>query len=187
MLAHGVVVAGDLADGGRDVFDDGAVAGAVVGDGQVVVDGLGNADDAEGVALFLGELGDLVGGVLGIVAAGVEKVADVVGLEDLEDAFKVGLLLELVAAGAEGGAGGMLEGADGLLGLRREIDEVFLEDAEHTVQGAVDLFDFIVVERFGDHAGHAGVDDGRGAAGLADQGITYEFFGHGVYGLLKGK
>src|SRR5690606_24994942 len=37
-LAHGLVVAGHLAHGGGDGIDDGAVAGAVVGGGQVVVD-----------------------------------------------------------------------------------------------------------------------------------------------------
>src|SRR5690606_26467909 len=35
VLTHGLVVAGDLADRGGDVLNDGAVAGAVVGDGQV--------------------------------------------------------------------------------------------------------------------------------------------------------
>ena len=128
--------------------------------------------------MLLGELGNLVGGILGIVAAGVEEEADVVGFEDFEHALVVSLLLELVAAGAEGGARGKFQAADGLLGLGGEVDEVFLEDAENAVERAVNLLDFDMIERFGDDAGHAGVDDGGGTAGLAYQDITCEFFGH---------
>jgi hypothetical protein len=36
-----------------------------------------------------------------------------------------------------------------------------------------------MIKGFGDDAGHAGIDDGGGASGLAHQDITYEFFGHG--------
>ena len=56
----------------------------------------------------MGELADLVGGVLRVVAADVEEVADVVGLEDLDDALEVLVLplLELVPAGADAAGGG---------------------------------------------------------------------------------
>src|SRR5690606_1913248 len=42
-LAHGFVVAGEFADRGGGVFDHAAVAGRVIGDGKVVIDGLRNA------------------------------------------------------------------------------------------------------------------------------------------------
>ena len=58
-------------------------------------------------------LDDLVAGVHGVVAAVVEEVADVVLLEDLKDALIIGVVLvgvgHLVAAGAEGGGGGVLQ------------------------------------------------------------------------------
>jgi len=174
-LTHGLAVAGDFAHGRGEVLDHAAVAGAVVGDGEVIVDRLRHADHAELVALLLGELGDLVGGVLGVVAPDVEEIADVVGLEDLEDALEIGLFLELVATGAEGGAGGVLEGADLLLRLGGEIDQVLVQDAEHPVEAAVDFLNAFMVQRFGDDAGDAGVDDGGGATGLAHQNIAYEF------------
>ncbi len=85
------------------------------------------------------------------------------------------LLLELVAHGAEGGAGRVAEGADLLLRLGGEVDQVFLQDAEHTVEAAVDLLYPAMVERFGDDARNAGINDGGGAAGLAHQDISYEF------------
>jgi len=100
----------------------------VVGDGKIVVDRLRHADDAKFIALRLGEFGNLVGGILGIVAADVEKVTDVVRFEDLEHAIEISLFLELVATGAESGAGGVLEGADLLLGLGGEIDEILVQD-----------------------------------------------------------
>ena len=174
-LTHGLVIGGDFADAGGDVFDGAGVAGAVVGAGQVVIDGLGHADHAELVALGLGELGDFVGGVLGVVATDVEEVADVVGLEDLKDAIKVGLFLEFETAGAESGAGRVFERANLLLRLRSEIDQVLVEDAEHAVERAVDLFDAFMVQRFRDEARDAGVDNRGGAAGLAYQDISYEF------------
>jgi hypothetical protein len=122
-LAHRLVVAGDLPHGGGEVFDHAAVAGAVVGAGQVVVDRLRDADDAQLIALLLGQLGDLVGRVLGVVAADVEKVPDVVGLEHLEHPLEILLLLQLVAAGAQGGARGVAQGADLLLGFGGQVDQ----------------------------------------------------------------
>jgi hypothetical protein len=91
------------------------------------------------------ELRDLVGRVLGVVAADVEEIADVVGLEDLEHALVVLLLLELVAAGAERRARRVLEGADLLLGFCGEVDQVFLEDTQHSVEAAIDLLDRLMV------------------------------------------
>jgi hypothetical protein len=173
VLAHGSVVQGHLADGQSDVLGDGTEAGAVVGQREVVIDGLGHADDAELIAALLGEGVDLGGGVLGIVAADVVEVTDVVGFEDLEDAVEVLGLLHLVAAGAERGARGVMQGAEGLLGLRGEVDQVLVEDPVDTVQGAVDFRDVILmVEGFGDDSGEAGVDDGRGAAALRDEKIA---------------
>jgi hypothetical protein len=175
VLAHGLVIGGDFADGGGDVFDRARIAGAVVGDGEIVVDRLRHADHAKFVALGLSELRDLVGGVLGVVASNIEEITDVVGLEDLKDAIEIGLLLELETAGAEGGAGRVLEGADLLLGFGREIDQIFVQNAEHAVERAVDLLDAFMVQRFRDDARDAGVDNRGGAAGLAYQDISYEF------------
>ena len=174
-LAHGFVVTSEFAHGGGEILDDRAVAGSVVGERKIVVDRLGHADDAELVALRSRELGNFVGRVLGIVAADVEKVADVVGLEDFEHAVEIGLFLELEAAGAEGGAGRVLESADLLLGLAGQIDKILLENAEDAVERAVNLLDALVVQRFGNDARDTGVNDGGGAAGLAHQDVSYEF------------
>ena len=139
---------------------------------DIVVDGLGDTDDAQLVALLLSELGDFVGGILGVVAAGVEEVTDVLSLKDFQHALEIGLLLGLVAAGAEGGAGRVAEATDGLLGFRRQIDEIFIQNTEHTVERAVDFLDAAVVQSFGDNSLDASINDGGGATGLAYQNVT---------------
>ena len=109
-----------------------AVAGRMVEEGefrvaQVIVDGLGHAGGDEVEPPVGRELADLVGRVLRVVAADVEEVADVVGLEDIDDALEIEVLpfLQLVAAGADapGGRRGPQEG-DLLLGGRREVEQV---------------------------------------------------------------
>ena len=97
------------------------------------------------------------------------------GLEHLEHALEVALLLELVTAGAESGAGGVFEGADLLLGLGREVDQILVQDAQHAVERAVDLLYALMVQRFRDDSRDARVDDGGGTAGLAHQNISYKF------------
>ena len=84
-----VGVVPDLHAGGGDILGGAGEAGAVVGAVEVVVDGLGDAHDAALIAHLLHILGDLVAGVHGVVAAIVEEIADVVLLEDLEDALVV--------------------------------------------------------------------------------------------------
>ena len=79
---------------------------------QVVVDGLRNTHYAAVVANLLHVLRDLVASIHGVVAAVVEEVTNVILLEDLKDALVIGVVLvgvlHLVAAGAEGGGGGVL-------------------------------------------------------------------------------
>src|SRR5439155_560510 len=83
---HAADVRGDFHHGRRIVFDDRAVAGAMVGVWQVVVDGFGNADHAHFKAAFDGLVVNLVRGILRIVAAGVKEVADIVRLKNLKEA-----------------------------------------------------------------------------------------------------
>ncbi len=118
---------------------------------------------------------DFVGGVLRIVAATIEEVADVVGLEHLEKPlhvfgglFRSFLEIELVTAGAEGRRRGVLEAFDRLGFLVVQVDEILAQDPPNAVEAAVDFFDALVPARFLNDAGDAGVDYGGGAAGLGD-------------------
>ena len=152
---------------------DRTVARAVVGVRQVVVNGLGHADDAHFVTALDGLLVDFMGGVLGIIAADVKEIADVVRLEDLEQAVHVpgglfGLFLEInfVTAGAQRGGRGVFEALDGPGLLLVDINQLLVEHAEDAVEAAVDFLDAFVLARFLDDARHAGVDDRGGAARL---------------------
>ena len=89
--------------------------------GQVVVDGFGDADNTQIVGAPDGFVMDLVGGILGIVAAAIEEIPDVMGLEDGEEPFEIlgglfGVLFEVefVPAGAQSRGGCILEALDGL-------------------------------------------------------------------------
>jgi len=57
---------------------------------------------------------------------------------------------------------GCAQRADLLLRLRREVDQVLLQEAEHAVQRAVNLLNAFVVQRLRDNARDAGVNDGSG-------------------------
>ena len=68
----------------RDEAAGRAVAGAVVGDAQVVVDGLRDVEATHLVALLLRLLVDDVRRLRAVVAADVEEVADVEGLQKVK-------------------------------------------------------------------------------------------------------
>ena len=112
--AAGSVVGGHAANirahfhhSGGVVLDHAAVARGMVGVREIVVDRLGDADGTDVVPAFGGFLVHLVGGVLTIVTAGIEKVADVVRLDHLKQSVHIllcllGVFLEIdfITAGA---------------------------------------------------------------------------------------
>ena len=180
VVAHGFVVERKLPDGGGEIFDDAAVAGAVVGDGKVVIYRLGDPYDAHIVTLGCGFFLDFFGGVLRVVAADVKEKSDVVRLEYFDDAREVLFAPELVAAGSEGGARRVAQAANRLLGFVREVYELFVQNALHSVEGAVNFLYAVVVERFRNDASEARIYDGRGAAGLRYQNVSSQLFFHNI-------
>src|SRR5690606_14434807 len=118
-------------------------AGAGVGEGQVVVDGFGHADAGDGVAHALADLRDLVGGVLGITAAVIEEIADVVGPEHLHQALVLAAVFfegtQLVAAGTEGTAGGVFQGGNGGGGFLAGVDHVFGEGTDDAIVAGIQV------------------------------------------------
>ncbi len=160
-----------LAHGYGGVFGSRAEARAAVGDGEVVVDGLGHADAGERVAELGGQLRDLVGGVGGVVAAVVEEPAHVVRLEDLQQALVLGAVgfdrLELVAARTERAAGRMRQGANGGGGFLGGVHQFLAQGTEDAVAGRQHLD--LAGAGLADDAGRGGVDDGGDTAGLGVQ------------------
>ena len=151
-------------------------AGAVVHRHQVVVDGFGDADEALARRVRPRPFGERVHGVHGVVAADVEHGFDVVRVHDVCKATEIGLVVafELVAAGAEGGRGRLLEQVKLAAGQVREVVQPVVQHAFDTVDAAPHA----VVQRVqlvrADDAGQAGVDDGGRAAGLCNKAGAHE-------------
>ena len=87
-IFQGIAVADDLLCGGSDVLGSTSVARCVIGQSQIVVNGLGNADELCGIALYNGVIGKLFDGVHGVVAADVNKALDLQLVQDPKDLFK---------------------------------------------------------------------------------------------------
>ena len=90
----------------RDVLGDRSETRTTIGDRKVVVDGLGHMHRHDRIAEPRGDLRHLEASVGRIVAAVIEKIANVMGAKDLEQPFVLRAILvdagELIAARAEG-------------------------------------------------------------------------------------
>ena len=143
---------------------------AVIGDVQVIVHGFGDADDLQVQSLRLGQLADLVAGVHGVIAAVVEKAADVKFFQgfDYRGIIRVG---ELPAAGTNGRSGGMGQlGNDGS-GHVGQVDQISLENSFRPEPGGINLIYFAAGPSGFHHALKAGVDDSGRAAAVGYQNI----------------
>ncbi len=159
-------------DGTGHELGGGAVAGAVVGDAEVVVDGLGDVEGPEVIAGLFGHVVDDVAGVGAVVAADVEEIADVAFLEDFQDLGTVGLI-RLVAAGTQRRgrrAGHTFEGVDRQL---FEVDEMFFFDTGNRMNRTVEVGDILAFAGFFDDADQRGVDNPGRAARLTDYRICH--------------
>ena len=130
-----------------------------------------------GIAQLLGELRDLEAGVGRVAAAVVEEVADVVRLEDLDQALVLGgvvlVLLQLVARRAERARRRVAQGADVGGAFEAGVDQVLGERAEDAVPAGVHLADaaLVLAGRL-DHSAGRGVDDGGDPAGLGVESVA---------------
>ncbi len=165
-----------LADARRHVLGDRPEARATVGQREIVVHGLGNADADERIAQQLRDLRHLVGGVRGIVSAVVEEVTDVVRPEHLDQPLVLGAALlgalQLVAARSERPARRVAQRADRRSRLLRGVDEILGQRADDAVAPGVELPDpALVLARGLDDGAGGGVDRRGYAAGLGVEGV----------------
>ena len=178
VIDPGVLV--KLHAGGGDVLGGTGIAGAVVGAGQVVVDGFGDPDDVAGVAHPLHVFADFVAGIHGVVSAVVKEVADVVFLEDFQDPFIVRVVhirvSQLVPAGPQRGGGGKLEQLQLTGVFLSHVVELVGQDPFDAMGGPQNPGDLGGGQCGLNHALGAGVDDGRGPAGLPDDAGAFQVF-----------
>ena len=96
---------------------------------HVVIDRLRSANTDQIQTSLLSHLGDLVGGVHGVVAADVDEVPNVMSLEHVDTAFEVLLLvcLQLVSTGTDGTSRRRVSQQRDLIdGLGGEVQQFFL-------------------------------------------------------------
>ena len=169
----------DLHAGGSDVSGCGAEARAVVGAVEVIVNGLGHADDAARIAHGLHVLGDFVACVHGVVAAVVEEIAHIILAENFENTAVVGVILagisQLVAAGAQRGGRGVPQQLQLPGILLPHIVQPVLQDALDSVGRPQHPGDAVRVQGRADHPERAGIDDRSGASRLPDDAGSSQF------------
>ena len=180
-------VADDLLHHHADVLGRRAVAGSVVGDHQIVVDGLRHAHEADVALDALAVLSQLADGVHRVVAADVEEAADVQLFEDGEELLVQGLVGvpvgQLVAAAAEEAGGGALEQLDvEVIGQQGgQVHDPLLQQTGDAVAHAVDDVRAAALAAL-EHTSQTCVDDRGGAAGLANDCIfTHDDFSFFVF------
>ena len=155
----------------RHIFGHRAETRAVIGDRQIVVDGLGNAHADDRIAQFVADLGNLVGGIGGIAAAVIKEIADIVGRQYLDQAFVFDPVflqaLELVTTGSKSAAGRMLQRRDRLAAFRPGVDQLFPQGAQNAVFGGKYGAHAVWIGARGlDQAAGGGIDDRGHSAGL---------------------
>ena len=118
----------------------------MIGVRQVVINGLGDAVDAQLVAASARLLMYFESRVLRIVAADIKEVADVMRLKDLEEPVHVfaGLLwalleIEFETACAQRGRRRVFEALDSPCPLLADVNQVLVQDAQDAIGAAVNF------------------------------------------------
>ena len=163
--AAGILLVGEL-NHVRPIAGRAAVTGRVIDEferavADVVVDRLGDAHADETQAPLVGEFGDLVGRIHRVVAADIAEVADVVGLEDFDEAVEVLLLrfAEFVPARADRTGRRRHPQQSNFFGrLRGQVEQFLLEHAFDPVPARVNRPDVRKAASRLDQAAQAVVD-----------------------------
>lgn len=138
---------------------------------QIVVDGLGNVDGAQVVALLRRLLADDAHGIGRIVAADIQEPGRAVGLQRCEDVPAIGQI-GLVSRRAQGR--GRRGGDRFEIGpaFGRKVDEILVHDAAHPVACAIDPLDLRKQSRFEHGTGQRLIDHRRRAAAHGDHQLA---------------
>ena len=100
-------------------------------------------------------------------------------LEHLKDALVISVIQfgigDLIAAGAKGGGGGVLQKPQFFGIFQSHIEQAVIQNALDAVLRTQHLSDGARLQSRVDHAVSTGVDHGRGASGLADDAGASQF------------
>lgn len=139
---------------------------------QVIVDRLRDVHAAHRVVGLARLLADDPYRVRGVVAADIEEVGDLVGLQDLEDLLAV-VEVRLVPRGAQGGRGRLRNHLQVVGGLLGQVQELLVDDPADPMEGPVYQLDIGELPGFQDRAHHGLIDYRRRASTLGDQNLGH--------------
>ncbi len=168
---QGAVVSADVAEGMGIEASGRAEAGAVMGAEEIVVDGLGDADDGDGARLV-----EERGGPHGSVAASEEDGANSLLPAAGQGGRQVGRL-EGLPRGAEDGAGGAANLSEEVRGEGAEIDPVVVQQPMDTVAGSVEAAELARGAACVNDPDEAGVEN-RGGSSAVDYDRAVAKFAH---------
>ncbi len=178
----------DLLYGRGHVFGGGPEAGRVVGVHEIVVDRFRNPDKADRTADHGAVLGELIDRIHGIVSTDIEKRADLIFVQQIENA-DVGFFIrangrQLIATGPQNGRWGLPEKLRLFFRVKQtvELDELFLQESFDPVAGAENAFDLFILPCFAIYAEKRGVDGGCRTAGLCCDNIQNAYLCDGFAG-----
>ena len=144
---------------------------------KVIVDSLGDADDAAFIPGLLHEFGNLVAGVHGIVAAVVEKITHAIPAEHFQKTAVVrivhGGISHPVAAGTQGGCWGVFQQFQFFRVFLDHVVQAFVQHSFNTVGGSQHVRNMLALQGCLDGSQSAGVDDGGRTAGLPDDACSF--------------
>lgn len=138
---------------------------------QIVVDGLGNVDGAQVVALLRRLLADDAHGISRIVAADIQEPGHAVGLQRCQDVPAIGQI-GLVSRRAQGR--GRRSGNRFEIGpaFGRKVDKILVDDAAHPVARAINPLDLRKESRFKHGTSQRLIDHRRRAATHGDHQLA---------------
>ena len=169
-------VDGDLTNGGRNIFCGASESRRMIGEHEIVVDRFRDSDEPDVAFDRFRIAGKLADCVHGIVAADIEKVADIFDckfFKQLRIDRIVQIFRQLVAAGSEVGSGSCFDQFQ-FAGLfqRFHIHDLIVQESLDSVDHSVDRSECVfAVQCFIYNAVQTGIDDRSRSAGLSDNYI----------------
>lgn len=149
----------------------------MIGEDQVIVNGLGNADETDVAADGGCVPGQAAHRIHGVIAADIKYISDIQFLKFFKK-LAVNRILQIrrktVTAGTQVRTGRVFQPVHVLAAHPGQIDDVSFQKTFNAIAHAIYPSDLLGMKACcGNHTAQAGIDDSCGAAGLAHQQILH--------------
>ena len=140
---------------------------------QIIVDGLGNMQAAQGIAGALGFFDKDFLGIGGIIAADIEETADFMGLENLENLTAIGAI-GLVAGRTQGRGRRLRHPFQIACRFTGQVEEILTYNSRDPMARSVNSGNAFDCTGFQGHPGERLIDDDGGSAALGDENFAFQ-------------